>query len=404
MVRRQSAGVRCSARRRSRNCLSRHDSRNCRPDHRLRSLSSALLCRVEILSRAGTALPGNAMKVFLTGASSGIGLATASLLTQRGHQVWGTSRDLTRLPQNRRSASGRSRFKRCIIAPRDFPKRAGGSGRSLRRGDQQRRERLFWPGRIVIIRRTDAPLSSARLWTNGIDASRFAVDAQSESAALSSTSRRSPRACRCLSWPHTTRPKPLSLLTRCRCNSNCQTGNVRLVDLQPADINTSFNDVVTRANTEDARVARAWEATDRNMKAAPKPELVAKRIFETDRAKRSAAAPRGGRFVSSRDRSAHLSFSAATAEALGFEKILWNLIDARNNRCRCSDGGHRLALARVGRNAAQASRADARATAHLLHHRIAPAGRSADVARGGRRQWRRSHRGAASLGSSSQCG
>src|ERR1041385_2515288 len=36
--------------------------------------------------------------VFLTGASSGIGLAAAKLLTERGHEVWGTSRDLTRLP------------------------------------------------------------------------------------------------------------------------------------------------------------------------------------------------------------------------------------------------------------------------------------------------------------------
>src|SRR6202023_2545545 len=38
-------------------------------------------------------------RIFLTGASSGIGLATAKLLTERGHEVWGTSRDLARIPQ-----------------------------------------------------------------------------------------------------------------------------------------------------------------------------------------------------------------------------------------------------------------------------------------------------------------
>jgi len=37
--------------------------------------------------------------VFLTGASSGIGRATAELLSKRGYEVWGTARDISRLPQ-----------------------------------------------------------------------------------------------------------------------------------------------------------------------------------------------------------------------------------------------------------------------------------------------------------------
>src|SRR5437764_14911983 len=38
-------------------------------------------------------------KVFLTGASSGIGLAIAKALSARGDEVWGTSRDPSRIPQ-----------------------------------------------------------------------------------------------------------------------------------------------------------------------------------------------------------------------------------------------------------------------------------------------------------------
>ncbi|MDP9291988.1 MAG: SDR family NAD(P)-dependent oxidoreductase, partial [Verrucomicrobiota bacterium] len=38
-------------------------------------------------------------RVFLTGASSGIGLAIARQLTAHGHEVWGTSRDAARVPQ-----------------------------------------------------------------------------------------------------------------------------------------------------------------------------------------------------------------------------------------------------------------------------------------------------------------
>ena len=38
-------------------------------------------------------------KVFVTGASSGIGLAVAKLLVAQGHEVWGTSRSLERIPK-----------------------------------------------------------------------------------------------------------------------------------------------------------------------------------------------------------------------------------------------------------------------------------------------------------------
>src|SRR5438067_10672647 len=38
-------------------------------------------------------------RIFLTGASAGIGLATAKALVAAGHEVWGTSRDSRRIPK-----------------------------------------------------------------------------------------------------------------------------------------------------------------------------------------------------------------------------------------------------------------------------------------------------------------
>ncbi len=41
-------------------------------------------------------------RVFLTGASAGIGLATARALSAAGCEVWGTARDVNRLPSEKR--------------------------------------------------------------------------------------------------------------------------------------------------------------------------------------------------------------------------------------------------------------------------------------------------------------
>lgn len=63
-----------------------------------------------------------------------------------------------------------------------------------------------------------------------------------------------------------------------------QDRHVQIVDLQPGDICTDFNDAVTKSQTYDqryeARVAKTWEAVERNMKNAPKPDLVARRVCE----------------------------------------------------------------------------------------------------------------------------
>jgi short-subunit dehydrogenase len=58
--------------------------------------------------------------------------------------------------------------------------------------------------------------------------------------------------------------------------------SIRVIDLQPGDIRTNFNDVVQRTSLAgspyEQRAERAWKVADQNMKKAPKPELVARRI------------------------------------------------------------------------------------------------------------------------------
>jgi len=63
-----------------------------------------------------------------------------------------------------------------------------------------------------------------------------------------------------------------------------RTSNIHVVDLQPGDICTGFNNSVLKAETSGARsaaaVAQTWEVVERNIKAAPEPELVAHTILK----------------------------------------------------------------------------------------------------------------------------
>jgi short-subunit dehydrogenase len=58
--------------------------------------------------------------------------------------------------------------------------------------------------------------------------------------------------------------------------------DIRVIDLQPADICTEFNEPIVATDGGDPRYAalveKTWQVVDRNMKSAPKPELVARHI------------------------------------------------------------------------------------------------------------------------------
>jgi NAD(P)-dependent dehydrogenase (short-subunit alcohol dehydrogenase family) len=58
---------------------------------------------------------------------------------------------------------------------------------------------------------------------------------------------------------------------------------IRIVDLQPGDIRTEFNQAVIVSDSidrDDAKIARTWEVVERNMKNAPGPDLVALEVLK----------------------------------------------------------------------------------------------------------------------------
>ena len=70
---------------------------------------------------------------------------------------------------------------------------------------------------------------------------------------------------------------------RARLGCLISNSQVRIVDLQPADISTEFNkSVINTSNTDqryEEKIAKTWEIVERNMKKAPGPELVARHVL-----------------------------------------------------------------------------------------------------------------------------
>ncbi len=219
-------------------------------------------------------------KIFLTGASSGIGLATAKWLTDQGHEVWGTSRQINRLPVI-------PRFHPVQLDLTDFASidhvwnsalaEAGafdvvinnaGAGHfspaeTLSRKTILGQFELLFFGHVRICQ---LALSSMRSQSHGL-----VINLTSLASRLPVPFNAAYNAAK-------------AAMASFTMTMQLELGDspIRLVDLQPGDISTDFNDAMIRDGTDDprfaARIERAWKVVGRNMKEAPKPEMVAKRI------------------------------------------------------------------------------------------------------------------------------
>lgn len=221
-------------------------------------------------------------KIFLTGVSSGIGLAIAELLTARGDQVWGTSRDLSRIRQLPRlvpirldlsdSRSIDEAFKAALseAGHLDVVINNAGSGH-FGPAEHLPAQEIASQFQILVfghLQLMQLALNAMRSHGSGLIinvtslASRLPVPFM---AAYSSA-------------------KAAMAAFTMSMQLELPDSGVRLVDLQPADISTAFNDAISKSAPPDSRyesnVAKTWKAVDRNMKAAPKPELVAKKVLK----------------------------------------------------------------------------------------------------------------------------
>ncbi len=218
-------------------------------------------------------------KILLTGASAGIGRATASALLAAGHEVWGTSRDPGRLQAAERfhpvqldlmdpkSIAYAFEQVRAEAGEIDVLINNAGSGH-FGPGEFISEDKLREQFQVVVfshIQLMQAALAHMRQNGRGTIinvtslASRLPVPFMSAYNAA----------------------KAAMAAFTMSVQLELTGANIRLIDLQPADISTEFNDSI---RIEDGnpiyaeRVRETWRIVDQNMKAAPGPETIARAI------------------------------------------------------------------------------------------------------------------------------
>jgi short-subunit dehydrogenase len=216
-------------------------------------------------------------KIFLTGASSGIGRAIAERLCAAGHEVWGTSRDPSRLPSLERLHPVRLDLADLAAIPGLFETSWRDAGHfdvlinNAGAGHFEAAEMLS-PEKIEQLFRTlvFAHIELCRL-------AYVAMSARQSGLIINVTSLASRMPVPFMAAYNAAKAAMASYTFSLQIELLGH--NVQVVDLQPGDICTGFNDSISPVPADNPRVSKTWAVVNRNMQNAPPPDLVARRVL-----------------------------------------------------------------------------------------------------------------------------
>ena len=219
-------------------------------------------------------------KVFIAGASSGIGLAIAELLATQGHEVWGTSRNLERIAKLPRLHAVRldltdrlsidEAFNSALAEAGHFDVLINNAGAGH-----------FGPAELLPLETIASQFQilvfgQIQLMQLGLQHMR----PRAEGLIINVTSLASRLPVPFMAAYNSAKAALASFTMSIQLEFAHP--RIRIVDLQPGDIRTDFNQSVIvsdNADDHDTKIARTWQVVERNMKNAPGTDLVAAQVL-----------------------------------------------------------------------------------------------------------------------------
>jgi len=219
--------------------------------------------------------------ILVTGASSGIGLTSAKSLVEHGHEVWGTSRNLERIPKMPRLHPIRLDLADRLSIEEAFASTLAEAGH-LDVLINNAGAGHFGPAELLPL---ETITSQFQILVFGqIQLMQLALQhmrPRGEGLIINVTSLASRLPVPFMAAYNAAKAALASFTMSIQLEFAHP--DVRIIDLQPGDIRTDFNEGVIVSEKDDrynAKIARTWEIVERNMKNAPGPDLVALEVLK----------------------------------------------------------------------------------------------------------------------------